>query len=60
MRLLYSGSVSEHCAEQSECALLITKGEGRWNLGDGVVAAEEAAAAAAAAGAVPEPEPEQA
>jgi hypothetical protein len=52
--------VSEHCAEQSECALLITKGEGRWTLGDGVVAAEEAAAAAAAAGAVPEPEPEQA
>lgn len=28
------GSVTEHCAAECKCALLITKGEGRWNMGD--------------------------
>lgn len=43
------GSTTEHCAAECGCALLITKGEGRWNLGAGLVELSK-----------PEPEPEEA
>ncbi len=45
------GSTTEHCAAECGCNLLITKGEGRWNLGADLVKLSKSEPA-------PEPEPE--